>query len=184
MGVDWTARRSDARRNHELVMRAARAVFAERGAEGTIPEVAARAGVGKATVYRSHPTKEALLEAVSADHLAWFRRRVDAALQQPDAFEALRSLLVDISERVARDRLFIEVVGRARQQPHFPVAEFERLLDRGRREGTLRPDASYVDIQILMSGYGRVLIDRNVDDPEIWRRYASLTLDALRARPE
>lgn len=82
------------------------------------------------------------------------------------------------------DRLFIEVVGRARRQPHFPFAEFDRLLDRARSEGTVRPDVTYVDIQILMTGYGRVLIERNIRDPEIWRRDASLTLDALRARPE
>jgi len=58
-------RRADARRNHDDVFSAARATFADRGLEATIPEIAQRAGVGRATVYRNYPTKAALVEAVS-----------------------------------------------------------------------------------------------------------------------
>ena len=57
-------RRADAVRNRERVVAAAAAVFAERGVEAGVPDIAARAGVGKATVYRSFPTKEHLIAAV------------------------------------------------------------------------------------------------------------------------
>lgn len=58
--------RHDVRRNMERVLEAAQALFAERGAEVKMCEVAARAGVGVGTVYRRFPSKEHLFAAVSA----------------------------------------------------------------------------------------------------------------------
>ena len=57
-------KRADAVRNRARVIAAAAEVFAERGIEASVPAVAARAGVGKATVYRSFPPKEHLVAAV------------------------------------------------------------------------------------------------------------------------
>ena len=65
-------KRADALRNRERVVAAAAEVFAERGIEASVPEVAVRAGVGKATVYRSFPTKEHLVAAVVTGRLAEF----------------------------------------------------------------------------------------------------------------
>ena len=59
-------RRSDALRNRERVIAAAREVFAEQGIHACVPEVARRAGVGKATVYRSFATREHLVAALAA----------------------------------------------------------------------------------------------------------------------
>src|SRR5919107_1582877 len=66
-------KRADAIRNRERVVAAAAAVFAERGIEAGVPEIAARAGVGKATVYRSFPTKEHLIAAVVEEKAADLR---------------------------------------------------------------------------------------------------------------
>lgn len=59
------AERSDVRRNMERVLRAAQELFAERGPDVTMCEVAARAGVGVGTIYRRFPSKEQLFAAVS-----------------------------------------------------------------------------------------------------------------------
>src|SRR3954468_1866189 len=56
-------RRADAVRNYERVIAAAAEVLAEKGPEACVPEIAARAGVGKGTVYRCFPTKEHLVPA-------------------------------------------------------------------------------------------------------------------------
>jgi len=56
--------RADARRNLGLVLDAASEVFAERGPDASIDEIARRAGVGHGTVFRRFPTKDALLAAV------------------------------------------------------------------------------------------------------------------------
>ena len=47
-------------------MEAARAAFAESGADLPMEEIARRAGVGIGTVYRHFPNKEALLDALLA----------------------------------------------------------------------------------------------------------------------
>jgi AcrR family transcriptional regulator len=76
--------RADAARNRERVLAAAAAVFAERGVDGSLPQVAARAGVGVATIYRSFPTKVDLIEALLADRFRAFADRVTDALGAGD----------------------------------------------------------------------------------------------------
>ncbi len=108
---DWTGRRADARENHERVLAAAIEVFTEHGIGATIPQVAARAGVGKATVYRSYPTKADLVQALARLHIDWFHRlaaAVEAA--RADAYRALEALLEQVAARLAEDRLMIEVL--------------------------------------------------------------------------
>ncbi|MFI5916847.1 TetR/AcrR family transcriptional regulator [Dactylosporangium sp. NPDC051541] len=61
--------RADARRNYDLLLAAATEVFAEHGAQAPLDEVARRAGVGNATMYRHFPTRQELLLAVYADEV-------------------------------------------------------------------------------------------------------------------
>ena len=56
--------RSDARRNLERVLDAAAEVFAASGPDASVDEIAKRAGVGHATVFRRFPTKDYLMFAV------------------------------------------------------------------------------------------------------------------------
>jgi AcrR family transcriptional regulator len=66
-----TPQRADARRNAGNVLEAAAAVFVTSGVEAPIREIAARAGVGTATIYRHYPTRADLILAV-------YRRQVEA----------------------------------------------------------------------------------------------------------
>jgi AcrR family transcriptional regulator len=59
-----TTRRPDAERNREKILTAARAAFADPGAEVSMAEVARRAGVGMATLYRNFPGRRELVEAL------------------------------------------------------------------------------------------------------------------------
>lgn len=56
--------RADAARNFDAILRAAREEFTERGAYGPVEDIARRAGVGVATLYRNFPTRESLIEGV------------------------------------------------------------------------------------------------------------------------
>jgi AcrR family transcriptional regulator len=56
--------RADAARNFDAILKAARAVFAERGFDAPLDEVAEVAGVGIATVYRNFSTRQVLVENV------------------------------------------------------------------------------------------------------------------------
>ena len=59
--------RADAQRNYDKIVLAAREVFRERGADGSLDEIAKRAGVGPGTLYRHFPTRDALIDAVMRD---------------------------------------------------------------------------------------------------------------------
>ena len=62
--------RADAERNRQRILAAAAALFAERGVDVSIDDIAAAAGVGIGTVYRRFPDREALIEALFEDKLA------------------------------------------------------------------------------------------------------------------
>ena len=64
--------RADAARNRARVLDAARTAFAEAGLDVGVEEIARRAGVGKGTLYRRFPTKEALVCAIFEDILLEF----------------------------------------------------------------------------------------------------------------
>jgi AcrR family transcriptional regulator len=64
------ARRADARRNQEALIEAAAAIFVAAGVEAPIRDIAAKAGVGTATIYRHFPTRADLIVAV-------YRHQVD-----------------------------------------------------------------------------------------------------------
>jgi hypothetical protein len=59
-------RRADARRNYESLLAAATEVFGEHGVHAPLDEIARRARVGNATMYRHFPTRQELILAVYA----------------------------------------------------------------------------------------------------------------------
>jgi AcrR family transcriptional regulator len=180
-------KRADAVRNRERVIAAAAEVFAERGIEASVPEVAARAGVGKATVYRSFPSKEHLIAAVVLDKMADFERRARELLAEPDAWEALRELLSEKAVEHCADRTLVsalqagvapDLLAEARRRMWGAI---EELMERAKAEGRMRKNATSSDLRVLWGGAARMLTADDVDDPAEWRRYARLALDALRA---
>ncbi|UGT61890.1 TetR/AcrR family transcriptional regulator [Nocardia asteroides] len=176
-------RRVDAQHNSERVLAAAIEVFTEHGLEATIPEVAARAGVGKATVYRSYPTKADLVRELALLHLDWIDELVTAALDtaRTDAYRALEVLLERIATRLAEDRLMVEVLsGVDGIEDERLDNQLEQLLALAHEQGRLRPDATAMDVQVLVAGVARALIELEIGDPAVWRRYARLALSALR----
>ncbi len=63
------ARRVDAERNRERILEAARAAFGDPDADVSMAEIARRAGVGSATLYRNFANRRALLEALYVDEI-------------------------------------------------------------------------------------------------------------------
>jgi AcrR family transcriptional regulator len=180
-------KRSDAVRNRARVVAAAAAVFAERGVEASVPEVAARAGVGKATVYRSFPTKEHLIAAVVIERLADFERRTRARLDDPDAWAALEEVLAEGADKHCGDRAITAGLSAGIALPELTAARasmweaVEQLMARAKEQGRMRRDARPEDLRVLWGGAARMLAADGVEDREAWRRYAALVLDALRA---
>jgi AcrR family transcriptional regulator len=179
-------RRADALRNRERVIEAAAAVFADKGLEAGVPEIAARAGVGKATVYRSFPSKEHLVAAVACERLQWITALTTAALGREDAGRAFEDVVIAIADQQATDRA---VAGSLAADIHLPEldaaratthAALEALVDRARATGALRHDATAAELRVLFTGVAQVLRADDVRDAAVWRRYGRLVADALK----
>ena len=81
--------RADARRNREAVLTAAKELFAERGLEAQMPDVAKAANVGVGTVYRHFPTKDHLIAALVSERFDRLAGNVQEGLEAADAWEGV-----------------------------------------------------------------------------------------------
>ncbi len=89
-----TRLRADARRNREQIVAAAREVFLEQGIHAPLEEIARRAGVGIATLYRRFPDRHTLVQQVALENMALVDEAMDCATaEQSDAWGALAQLL-------------------------------------------------------------------------------------------
>ena len=102
--------RADAARNRARVLDAARTAFAEAGLDVGVEEIARRAGVGKGTLYRRFPTKEALVRAIFEDILDEMERNVAASAAIEDAGEAFAHYLSSAARMQASNQGFFDVV--------------------------------------------------------------------------
>ncbi|MEA2466180.1 MAG: hypothetical protein QOJ57_306 [Thermoleophilaceae bacterium] len=186
-GVEPRALRADAARNRERILVAARRVFSERGLEASVAEVAREAGVGKATVFRSYPTKEHLIAAIANDRLRWVEDLVTQALEQPDAWAAFKGLLADLAHRHATDLTHLEALARHTDAPLLVEARratnaaLRRLMEKAKAEGAMRADATPEDIRTLFHGVTHAMSEEERRDVDAWARWAELFANALRA---
>ncbi|MFD8074941.1 TetR/AcrR family transcriptional regulator [Streptomyces sp. NPDC059718] len=173
-------RRADARRNHERVVAAAVDVFRERGTLATVPQIAARAEVGKATVYRSFPTKEDLLETITRLSLEELERRTAAAQDEPGPDEAFRRHVRELFDVLARDRLLAERLADGASPAAVSVLEsLTEAMESARAAGTLREDTTPLDLRVLLCGAALQLVRLEEREPSVWHRYADMVLRAL-----
>ncbi|MFG2356895.1 TetR/AcrR family transcriptional regulator [Streptomyces sp. NPDC048521] len=179
---DAPHRRADARRNHERVFAAALEVFEEFGLQGTVPQVAERADVGKATVYRSYPTKEDLVEAVVKHRLEELDDITAPALAEVEPARAFDTYVILLFENLARDRLLSEALaaGRSTADTVPLIDRLAALMEEAKTAGRVRPDANALDLRVVLCGMCLQLINLAERDPALWRRYGELTLQALR----
>ena len=139
--------RSDALDNRERILDAARAVFAAEGLNVPVREIARRAGVGPATLYRHFPTKQMLATEAFTDQLCACRAIVDEGLGDPDPWHGFCLVIEKICELHARNRGFAAAfrsafpgamdVTAGREYAVNSVAELAR---RARDAGHLRPE--------------------------------------------
>lgn len=179
-----TLLRSDAVRNRARIVEAARQVFAGQGVDASMSEVARRAGVGVATLFRHFPGRDELIAAVFAEPLAECSAVTEAAFADPDAWAGLRSFILELGRMQALDRGLTSVVVSWFARTHDDLAmgdascdELDRLIDRAKSSGDLRADFSRKDIALLLRANGGVLGDGDAD----WERFLDRALDGYRA---
>ncbi len=178
--------RADARRNREKVLAAAVELFAERGTEGSLEEVAKRAGVGIGTLYRHFPTRDALVEAAYRNEVAQLRAAADdllAELPPAEALEAWMRRFVEYgsAKRGMRDALQSIAGGGATlfADTRGQVTEAVGVLLRaGAEAGTLRADVEAEDVLRAMGAIW--LVAEGDDFSAEAMRVLRLVLDGLR----
>jgi AcrR family transcriptional regulator len=181
--------RADARRNRQRILESAREVFSEAGAEAQIDDVARRAGVGVGTVYRHFPTKEALLAELVREKFRLLSKGGREALQRSgEPFEVLTDWMRENATKLARDAAMQQALAGAGDQIWIQAApEQEELVEltgqlvaRALDAGSIRSDATAIDIGMLMCGLCATMAHpaRGFD----WHRHLELIIDTLRPR--
>jgi AcrR family transcriptional regulator len=181
--------RKDAERNRQRVIKAARELFALRGLEATLNDVAHHAGLGVGTVYRRFPTKEELLEAVFEDAINQLTALAESAMQHEDSWQGFVWFLEQMCELTATDRGAREM---AFSRTHCGaqveaarvrlVPQITKLVERVQQDGYLRPDLSPTDMPIFGLMTGTVSEFAGHVDAQLWRRYVAILLDGIRHR--
>ncbi|MCV7420489.1 helix-turn-helix transcriptional regulator [Mycobacterium yunnanensis] len=180
--------RSDARDNRDRVLLVARELFAERGLDVTMREVARRAEVGPATLYRRFPTKVDLVEAAFADEARLCETIVDDGCADSDPWRGFCSVIEGLSVLNGRNQGFMDAFTLANSEPAGYAdrrrAALRALAALGRRAqaaGALRRDFTIDDLVLVLLA-GRALGSLPQAKREAaTRRFAALAIDAFRA---
>ncbi|MFE4873938.1 TetR/AcrR family transcriptional regulator [Streptomyces sp. NPDC056682] len=180
--------RRDALRNRELLIAAARELYAEQGVDAPLDDIARRAGVGNATLYRRFPTRGALIEAVFGDSLNDTIRRGEDARNTEDAWEGLVRYLQHIFEGLAADRGANDLMTTGIQDiPSLDALKAHHhqtislLIGRAQEQGAMRDDVTVEDLLFMLAALGRVVPASMSTAPGAWLRHLHLLLAGLRA---
>jgi AcrR family transcriptional regulator len=145
--------REDARRNRAAILNAARALFAE-SSDVPMCEIARRAGVGQATLYRNFPNRSTLAAEVLGEHVDRIALLAAQHEADPDAFFVLlRALVETVAQTHALSELAREdaCVGSRLELERQRVAELVRgPLCNAKSAGALRRDATVDDIFLIL----------------------------------
>jgi AcrR family transcriptional regulator len=181
--------RRDAARNRERILEAAGEVFATRGLEVTLDDIAHHAGVGVGTVYRRFRDKEELIDALFDERMDAVLSVAEQALAVDDPWLGLEGFFVSIFELQAADRGLRELafagrhgrerVARAKARLEPLIAE---VVARGQASGQLRDDIRADDIPLLQKMLAETIEIAGDVSPDLWRRYLTIVLDGLRTR--
>ena len=180
--------RIDAERNRGRIVDAAQIAFAEHGLEVPLEDVADRAGVGIATLYRRFPTREALIGACFERRLAEYARAAEEALEDPDAWSGFCGYVERVCGMQAADRGLNDVLTRtfpdARDMEAHRTRGYElceRMIERAKEAGALRTDFVPEDLVLLLMANAGVVQGCGSAAPDAWRRTVALMLEAFRA---
>lgn len=172
------ARRADAQRNREKILTAARAAFAQPGADVSMAEISRRAGVGMATLYRNFPGRRELLEALYTDEVD----ALCAAAQTADGFAdwvrrffayftGKRQIAASLLEHTdTDDPVFDRNRGRV-------MAAGQPLLEAAQRAGEVRGDLTLEQVLDMVIAVAKVPGDAAYVEPLL-----QTVLDGLRPR--
>ena len=183
--------RSDALDNRERILDAARAVFATDGLDVPMREIARRAGVGPATLYRHFPTKEMLVAEAFTDQMRACRAHRRRGARRSRSWHGFCLVIEKICELHARDRGFTAAFmstfpdamdfAAGREYTLNAVAELAR---RAKDAGRLRPDFVLDDLILMLMANSGIHAASPAAQVAASRRFAALAIQAFQATPD
>ncbi|MER7949143.1 TetR/AcrR family transcriptional regulator [Streptomyces sp. NPDC096079] len=181
--------RADALRNRERIVGAAREMFVEFGFQVPYDEIARRAGVGNATLYRNFPERADLVREVVLSIMAGVTELAERAVEEEaDPFAAVRRFAHGAAE--ARVGALCPMLDEAFDKDHPDLlAERDRLeeavqdmIDRAQSAGRLRADVGVGDLMVALSQLTRPLPGSACGSfDQFVHRHLQLFLDGLEA---
>lgn len=178
--------RADARRNRQLLLDAAASCVAEQGLSVAALDIAERAGVGVATLYRRFTSKEALIEQIILERFATLEEAGSRALEDPDPWSGFSAFIHTLAGMVMENTGLSEALG-STLTPEVADGQqrvrstIQRLTERAQHAGVVRPDISWQDIVFLPKAVltnprclGLTAGERS------WERTLTVLLDGLR----
>jgi AcrR family transcriptional regulator len=174
--------RPDARRNFDAILEAAAEAYDELGADAPMGEIARRAGVSIATLYRNFPTRADLMESVyisSVDEVVRYGEQLEGA----DPWAALEAWLRRFVTHLATKHVLTIVLTR-KSKAYLPSREAiygiaDPLLERAQHAGAARADLDADDVMRLIFA----VTDGIYRDDAQRERAVQIVLDGIRARP-
>ena len=179
--------RADAQRNYDKLVAAAREVFAERGAEGSLDEIAKRAGVGPGTLYRHFPTRDDLIDALMRD---WTERvaadSVAAVEADVPAREMLERWFADLVRHMTLHRGAAAKLSAAMDDPSSPIYRKCQMLGEANdrvithliETHALRDGVESRQVQRLVSGVATI-VDQAELDAEQAQPMLNIVIDGI-----
>jgi len=177
-----TARR-DAVRNYYRILDAAREVLGESGADASMEEIAARAGVGVGTVYRRFASKDALIDELLQLAHEEVLSATERALLRADG-HGLDELLHAIGQSFAAHARYASLL---LQRPADAAttrrirAAIEELTARAVTAGTVNPAITVSDVLALILAMRGLVQAAGEVAPGAWQRFLDIHLAGLRA---
>ncbi|HEX3509526.1 MAG TPA: TetR family transcriptional regulator [Solirubrobacteraceae bacterium] len=153
--------RRDALANRQRLLEAADTMFRERGVDVGVAEIAAAAGVGRGTLFRNFASKDALIAAVLAERIGEvLATGADLLANDPDDADVAFRFVEELMARQEENRALLQAlteetlhVAPELERTHTAMMELlEALLERGKRAGAIRPEATAGDLMMLIKG--------------------------------
>jgi len=180
--------RADAVRNRAAIVAAAREVYGDHGLDAPLDEIARRAGVGNATLYRHFTSRCTLAAAVFAETLERVIDAARAAAKEDDPWQGfvghVRFLCeLQATNRGLADLLTTEMTGSAdlERLRHQAYQGFVALADRAQAAGALRADFVPQDLVLLLMANAGLVQRADAAAVVASRRFTDMTLDGWRA---
>jgi AcrR family transcriptional regulator len=154
--------RKNARANRERILAAAADVFGASGELGSTEDVAARAGVGIATVFRHFPTKDVLIEATLVRQFDHLTDQAARLATEPDPGRAVRELIATLIETSSTKLALISLAGASGQLPPAVQEATGRVqaaigdvLAHAKEAGAVARDVTVEEFFVLVRGVGQ-----------------------------